>query len=177
MDSISENLKTEHSILTREIEKYNNTVQNSYYYDIDYGFIISKPEWNERFESYLKIANSEMLLNRLKKDLSLSNSSRTVLWKHQEVFHLLIEKNMFHYHFQPIVDARNGDVFGYEALMRTDPVINMRPLEVIEVATNLGKLYEIEWSTMSNMLDYLQKHSELFSDKKLFVNSQILYKK
>jgi hypothetical protein len=62
-----------------------------------------------------------------------------VLWKHEEVFNLLIEKNLFHYHFQPIIDARSGTVFGYEALMRTDPMINMKPLEVIDVANNLGK--------------------------------------
>ena len=38
----------------------------------------------------------------------------------------LIEDNLFIYHFQPIVDAHTGDIFAYEALMRSDPSIALR---------------------------------------------------
>ena len=78
---------------------------------------------------------------------------------------------MFHYHFQPIVNAQNGSIFGYEALMRTDPVINMRSLEVIDIATKLGKLYEIEKATMSNVMEYLEQHIDAFEERKMFINS------
>ncbi|MBQ8845624.1 MAG: EAL domain-containing protein [Lachnospiraceae bacterium] len=84
---------------------------------------------------------------------------------------LLIERNLFFYHFQPIVNAHDGTVFAYEALMRTDPVIYMSPLEVIDAASAYGRLYDIEKATMWNTLAYISEHEELFSDCKLFVNS------
>lgn len=170
-DDILSALENDNKILDSEIEKYNNIEGKPYVIELDYGYITAEPGWKDSFENFFRLANSEMLMNHLKKDLKQSNNSQTVLWKHEEVFNLLIEKNLFHYHYQPIVDARNGKVFGYEALMRTDPMINMKPLEVIDVANNLGKLYEIEKATMSNSLEYLSKNMELFCDKKLFINS------
>ena len=84
---------------------------------------------------------------------------------------LLIERNLFFYHFQPIVNAHDGSVFAYEALMRTDPVINMSPLEVIDAASAYGRLYDIEKATMWNTLTYVSEHEEHFDNCKLFVNS------
>lgn len=84
---------------------------------------------------------------------------------------LLIEKNLFFYHFQPIVDAHTGSIFAYEALMRTDPVIYMTPLEVIDAASTYGRLYDIEKATMWNTLAYVNEHPEFFEERKLFVNS------
>lgn len=170
-DIILDILKEKHKKLQRELDKYNTIPDKPYYIELDWGYITREPGWSGSFEGFLKLANSELLLNHLQKDLSITNSSHTVLWKHQEVFNLLIEKNLFHYHFQPIVDAHDGKVFGYEALMRTAPVINMKPLEVIEVATNLGKLYDIEMATMNNMMEYLEQNYALFENKKLFINS------
>ena len=84
---------------------------------------------------------------------------------------LLIEKNLFFYHFQPIVNAHDGSIFAYEALMRTDPVIYMSPLEVIDAASTYGRLYDIEKATMWNTLSYINEHEERFAERKLFVNS------
>lgn len=84
---------------------------------------------------------------------------------------LLVEKNLFFYHFQPIVNAHDGTIFAYEALMRTDPVIYMSPLEVIDAASAYGRLYDIEKATMWNTLSYISEHEELFSNRKLFINS------
>lgn len=168
---ISQYLEEQNKRLLKETDKYNNTTDKPYFLEVDYGYIVVESGWKGSFENYLRPANREMLLNRLERDLKLSNSSRSVLWKHQEVFQLLIEKNLFHYHFQPIVNAQNGSIFGYEALMRTDPVIDMRPLEVVEIATKLGKLYDIEKATMNNVLEYLLQNITLFDDRKLFINS------
>ncbi len=171
LDDIIKMMESECRLLDKEIEKYNKNNGMPYIVELDYGYITAEPGWQGGFESFFKLANSEVLMNHLQKDLKQTNNSKTVLWKHEEVFNLLIEKNLFHYHFQPIVSAQNGEVFGYEALMRTAPIINMNPLEVIDVATNLGKLYEIEKATMSNTLEYLFQNSALFQDKKLFINS------
>lgn len=86
-------------------------------------------------------------------------------------FTRLVDGNLFKYHFQPIVSARNGDIVAYEALMRTDGSIGMNPLEVLGAATKLGRLYDIEKATMQNTMAYISAHQEEFAGKKLFVNS------
>ena len=102
--------------------------------------------------------------------LSLKQAMLTDNDKHLPL-NLLIEKNLFFYHFQPIADAHTGTIFAYEALMRTDPVIYMSPLEVLNAASTYGRLYDIEKATMWNTLSYISEHEELFEECKLFVNS------
>ncbi len=86
-------------------------------------------------------------------------------------FNQLVEDNLFVYHFQPIVSARDGEIVAYEALMRSDKSINMFPLEILGAATKLGRLYDIEKATMRNTLHYISENQEIFKDRKLFVNS------
>lgn len=86
-------------------------------------------------------------------------------------FTRLVDNNLFLYHFQPIVSARNGDIIAYETLMRTDPSINMFPLEILGAATKLGRLYDIEKATMRNALHFISNNQDMFKDRKLFVNS------
>lgn len=83
----------------------------------------------------------------------------------------LIDNNLFLYHFQPIVSARDGRIVAYEALMRTDKSINMFPLEILGAATKLGRMYDIEKATITNSLRFISDNQELFRDRKLFVNS------
>ncbi len=83
----------------------------------------------------------------------------------------LIDNNLFAYHFQPIVDVRNGEVVAYEALMRTDKSIGMRPVEVLGYAAQLKRLYDIEKLTMRNTLEAVYNHQEALHSRKLFINS------
>lgn len=83
----------------------------------------------------------------------------------------LIDNNLFSYHFQPIVDVRTGTVVAYEALMRTDKSINMRPVEVLGYAAQLKRLYDVEKLTMRNTLEAAYKHQDALHSRKLFVNS------
>jgi len=96
---------------------------------------------------------------------NLTNKPRIVL------FHKLIDENLFEYHFQPIINAKTGEVFAYEILMRTDPEIGMLPLEILDIATNENKLYEIEKFTFINSMRILKDNSDIFNSKKLFINS------
>lgn len=171
VQNINALLESEHASLYRALDRFLSEHNNQFYFDVDYGYVVSEPGQEYLFEDYLRLANSEMLINHLKKDYKISQNSRTVLWKHQEVFYLLIDRNLFHYHFQPIVDSRSGKIYGYEALMRTDPIINMRPLEVLDIASNLGKLYEIEKATMYNVLQVVSENASIFENKKIFINS------
>ncbi len=83
----------------------------------------------------------------------------------------LLDNNLFTYHFQPIVSARDGEIVAYEALMRTDKSIDMYPLEILSIASKLNRTYDIEKATMRNVLRYISENQELFKSKKIFVNS------
>lgn len=83
----------------------------------------------------------------------------------------LVDNNLISYHFQPIVEVRSGDVVAYEALMRTDSSISMKPLEIISYARQLKRLYDIEKLTMRNTLEAVSRHQEALHKRKLFVNS------
>ena len=83
----------------------------------------------------------------------------------------LVNENLFQYHFQPIVSAKNGELVAYEMLMRTDPSIGMYPLEILDCADKAKRLYDIEKATIENALSIIEKHQDVFQKKKLFVNS------
>ncbi|MBD5105328.1 MAG: EAL domain-containing protein [Ruminococcaceae bacterium] len=86
-------------------------------------------------------------------------------------FMRLINDNLFMYHFQPIVSARDGEIIAYEMLMRSDSSINMNPLEILDCAEKARRLYDIEKATMKNALSIIGKNQDMLKDRKLFVNS------
>ena len=83
----------------------------------------------------------------------------------------LLDRNRFTYHFQPIVNAKDGSVFAYEALMRTDATVNMSPLQVLDAARDASRLYDVEKATLFNTLQVLRENPDVFENRKLFVNS------
>ena len=86
-------------------------------------------------------------------------------------FMYLLENNLFHYHFQPIVSAKDGAIVAYEALMRTEKSIGLNPLQILEMAQKYDRLYEIEYYTMFNVLDQLSRNHSFFRKRKLFINA------
>ncbi len=83
----------------------------------------------------------------------------------------LVGENLFVYHFQPIVSAKNGEILAYEMLMRSDSSIGMYPLEILDCAEKARRLYDIEKATMRNSLVIIGEHQDILKDRKLFVNS------
>lgn len=83
----------------------------------------------------------------------------------------ILDDNLFDYHFQPIVSARDGSIYAYEALMRprTNPFVS--PLDVLKCAEHLERLYDVEKATFYNVLNIALENMEIFTDKKIFVNS------
>ncbi|MEE5991924.1 MAG: EAL domain-containing protein [Oscillospiraceae bacterium] len=88
-------------------------------------------------------------------------------YREEQLFQTIIHENQLHYHFQPIVDAHNGNIVGYEALMRSEHFI---PDKILEIAERLGQLYKIEYATLFNTMHFLAEHQSSFSDKSLFIN-------
>ncbi|MBP0974148.1 MAG: EAL domain-containing protein [Oscillospiraceae bacterium] len=88
-------------------------------------------------------------------------------YREEQLFNETINQNKLTYHFQPIVDARNGNIIGYEALMRSE---HFAPARLLELAEKYNCLYEVEKLTLFNTLRYLSEHQNAFSDRKLFIN-------
>lgn len=90
-----------------------------------------------------------------------------------QVFSEIIRNNLIDYHFQPIVNARTGDIFGYEALMRPRKIgeIGLFPLEFLKIAESQDMLREVERLTFFNTMKILSENREALKDRKLFINS------
>ena len=119
-----------------------------------------------------------VLFFEIKTYMKLYNEGVREIYREQNVeldkldkFKQLVNKNEFVYNFQPIVNARNGEIFAYEVLMRTADDIGLKPLEVLKYAEISNMLYNVEKSTFFNVLKYYKEHISEFGDKKIFINS------
>ena len=63
-------------------------------------------------------------------------------------FHQMLDAHKIAYHFQPIFRADDGQVYGYEALMRVDMPSLRDPKLVLQIAKEEGLMHEIEKLTM-----------------------------
>ncbi|MDE5966078.1 MAG: GGDEF domain-containing protein, partial [Lachnospiraceae bacterium] len=83
----------------------------------------------------------------------------------------ILDNNRFIYYFQPIVEAESGKIYAYEALMRADIEQYISPLQILKYAEHLGRLYDVEQATFTNVLKYLEENEDVFVGKKIFINS------
>lgn len=93
------------------------------------------------------------------------------MFRGREELNKLIEEELLEYVFQPIVDLRTGQVFAYEALMRSHIELLRSPLEILRLARNQSKLYQIERLTWYKSLESFYGQREAAGECKLFVNS------
>lgn len=153
-------------------ENYNSNQSKDYYVEVNCGCTVAEPGWTAEIETFIKVASSEMYLNRLKyADSPVLKENRQETKDSYKLFELLIERNLFLYHFQPIINARTGDVYAYEALMRTPPEIGMNPGEILSIAASYKRLYDIERATLYNVLSFIDEHRDKFDGKKVFINT------
>lgn len=92
----------------------------------------------------------------------------------QQDFELLLREELVTYHFQPICSARTGRIAAYEALMRVDLPTLHSPAQVMQLAHETGRLYEIERITVfhsSAIFQRMQAQGLFQSDALLFINS------
>lgn len=86
----------------------------------------------------------------------------------------LIDSQLMHFAFQPIVSVKDADIFGYELLMRPDVPELKSPMAVLRLAKEQGKLHHIERLTwfcgMKNARRYMER-GMIDKKHKLFINS------
>ena len=168
---ITETINSATSVFFSVVEGYNTNSNKDYYVEVNCGCTEIEPDWRGSIEGYIKAANSEMYMNRLKMGAGVVVKEKVVPKEQYKALELLLQKNLFFYHFQPIVSAKNGEIYGYEALMRTEVSIGMSPLEVLDAAREYSCLYEIEKATMFNILERYSKDKDKFGEKKIFINT------
>lgn len=170
-DDVGDVINSATSIFFSVVEGYNSTSGKEYYVEANAGCAVVEAGWDTNLESYIKFANSEMYMNRLKYGVGIGAREEVAPKEHYKTFDMLIERNLFLYHFQPIVNAKTGDIYAYEALMRTDKSINMNPLEVLAAAKEYNRLYNVEKATMFNVMECYKLGRDNFGDRKVFINT------
>ena len=83
----------------------------------------------------------------------------------------ILDGNQLTYYFQPIIRAKDGEIYAYEALMRSVPPKDISPINIVKYANLLDRLADVESATFLNVLGIVERNREAFQDKLVFVNS------
>lgn len=159
------------SVFFSILDKYNQTNEKKYYIEVNAGCAEVPVVENQKLELLIQMATNEMYRNKVlygtvpaEKKISTTSKER------YDLFNALISKNLFQYHFQPIVQADNGEIYAYEALMRTDQRIGFNPLDVLDIAKEYQRLYDVEKATLFNVMERYVKDNDSFRERKVFIN-------
>ena len=102
---------------------------------------------------------------------SVSFERNSYLLMKPNALDLLIEQRRTKMAFQPIVDVRTGDIFGFEALMRPQMREFSSPGEVLSIARSQAKLYQLERLTIHSVFERVASERETLNGIKVFFNS------
>ena len=154
------------------IEAHNAESGKPYYLEINCGCTKVEQGWQDAtLGNMIRLALGEMYLNRMKEGRREETQKASNPAQLYSAFSLLMEKNLFRYHFQPIIDARTGMICAYEALMRTDELIHLTPLEILSTAREYNRLYEVEKITLNGIMErYIRNYSD-FQGCQVFINT------
>ncbi len=152
-------------------EQFNGSSNKEYYVEVNCGCTVCDPGWDVNLAGFIKLASGEMYLNRVQYGTLAVAKEQVSPKEHYDKFNMLISKNLFTYNFQPIVDAKTGDIYAYEALMRTGPKVGMNALEVLATAGEFNRMYDVEKATMFNVMERYAADSDKFAGRKVFINS------
>ena len=146
-------------------------------YDADYRFWISMlSRGMEDLRRNLVIeALKKQLENNMVNKFSAANARFDLLSDEEkqdcELVDRILDENLLTYFFQPIVRASDGEIFSYEALMRSNTEKRISPLDIIKYAGVRGRLIDVEKATFFNVLSIMEEKREKFGEAKIFVNS------
>ena len=170
-NNISAVINNATSVFFTNIENYNSKNNKEYYVEVNCGCTVINPGWENSLASYTKLASNEMYLNRIKSGEGAIIKEKGDVEDFYDEFSILLEMNLFDYHFQPIIDVKTGEIYAYEALMRPDASLGMNPLQVLETASLYKRLYDIEKATIFNVMDRFSRDFDQFEGRRVFINS------
>lgn len=170
---VSEALQKGYENLLQQIDNYNQSEQISYKLEMYYGIETGLPQNEDELERLVNIAVSKKNGHKVsERKMQQGEKLTEIECAEAEIVQALLDNNRLNYHFQPIVDAKNGEIFGYEALMRPDVDPYLPPPVVLKYAEYYGRLYDVEKATFYNVLELVNSNREIFDGKKkVFINS------
>ncbi len=83
----------------------------------------------------------------------------------------LLDNKLVKFAYQPIVDLKTGEIFAFEALLRSKMDNFKSPLEIIDVAKTQCKLPQLENLAIFSVYEDIEKNESLIGDRKIFLNS------
>lgn len=89
-------------------------------------------------------------------------------------FNTLLDNRLVRYAAQPIMAVRDGSIYGYEMLMRSDMDSFQTPADILRMARAQSRLYDIEvmtWFEALRAFAQLTEYGFLEKEKKVFINS------
>lgn len=123
---------------------------------------------NDIFDMALMlVSDREELLKTASKKQGLSRAEKA----ENSLIQRLLDENLFAYHFQPIVRADSGEIYGYEALMRANGLQGITPFHILKYAELTDRLSEVEQYTFLNVLKIIEENKDILKDKPVFINS------
>ena len=134
------------------------------------------PENGEDLNSLLAYADKKLYQSKYEFD-SLSNVFNSNFDTHVNLFHFnkelakIIDGDYVTFAYQPIVNARTGEIFGYEMLMRIFSDILNNPKKLLDIARENEKLDVVEELTFKKGFESYQLNINNIKDKKIFLNS------
>jgi len=159
--------------LMEQIEDYNKDSGKGYSLDVYHGIEVGMPPNADELERLVNTAVSRKNGNKVSEKQLLQDADLTEEEKKDiKLVDKILDENLFKYVFQPIVNAKNGEIYGYEALMRADVEQFISPLDILKYAEYSKRLYDVEKSTFFNVLNIVNSRKDIFNgDKKIFINS------
>ena len=160
------------SAFYRQIEQYNAGTSKPYFLEVSSGVTHLNQGWEPvPLQGLISMATGEMYLNRLRDSTPNATPQEESSIARRGAFHLLMEKNLFRFAFQPIIDAHSGSIYAYEALMRVDAIINLTPQEILKIAREQGRLDEVEHATVFGIMERYVRNYNDFQGCKVFINT------
>lgn len=83
----------------------------------------------------------------------------------------LLDEKLLRFAFQPVVKLADMSVIGYEALMRPIPTGFSGPLDLLSLAEEQSKLYQLEKITYEIIFDVIFRHLSRLEGKRIFFNT------
>lgn len=135
------------------------------------------PDDANTFESLLKLSDFAMYEAKSKDKGQLFEFNKTsfeqkgFLLENIDALNTLLEDKLIEFAFQPIVDAKTGEVYAFEALMRSKMEQFKNPQQIISMANSQSKLAHLERVVISVILETMEENEDIIGDRTIFLNS------
>lgn len=154
-------------------KKFNETNKEEFTIDICYAVDEETITGAEDLDRYINDLINDK--NNLKKKEYIESSRNPELTEEDlerdRIVAEILDENLLEYYFQPIVNARTGQIYAYEVLMRTSGDVYVSPLDIIQSAERMGRLSDVERATFINVLSLVEEKKADLAGKKIFLNS------